>query len=221
MPEVKVEGASIVFVGAFNPSIFQPAWFAAEGLIAKEEAEEADLSIVHPEVVVFSAEWFSLEVTRERWHASSVQPPFFDALRDLAVGAFTILHYTPVRMVGLNRDWHFQAESEEDWHAIGHRLAPMLPWEGILTNPGMRSLTMEGVRPDAHRGFVRVKVEPSLTVKHGIYVSVNDHYDVEDTDSAVNAADLAVQTVAESWTDSLGRSAKIVEQLLKRRADGP
>ncbi len=215
-PEIKIEAASIVLVGSFNPAIFQPAWFSAEGLLAKEETAEANLGIAHPEILAFTADWLSIEVTRERWIITTVQPPFYGALRDLALGTFTVLHHTPIAMMGLNRDWHFRMDSEDHWHEVGHRLAPPANWEGILEKPGMRSLTMEGVRPDGLRGFLRVKVEPSGKVHPGVYININDHYEVVAGDAEVQSADVAMETIREHWEASLARSNDIVNEIFNR-----
>jgi hypothetical protein len=45
---------------SFNPQIFQPAWFAAEGLIRKGEAEAAKIEIVpcRPQRLDRRAVWY-------------------------------------------------------------------------------------------------------------------------------------------------------------------
>jgi len=42
----EVQESSIVFIGSFNPKIFQPAWFVKEGLIPKQEGHEAEIEIM-------------------------------------------------------------------------------------------------------------------------------------------------------------------------------
>src|SRR5882762_5070374 len=100
-------------------------------------------------------------------------------MRDLIVGTFNLLQHTPLHKLGINIDMHFRMDSEASWHAFGHRLAPKDLWQDTLKNPGMRSLTMEGQRPDAFRGYIRVQVEPSIKIHPGVYVRVNDHYEIE------------------------------------------
>ena len=70
-----IQGVTVVFLGDFNPKIFQPAWFAVQGLIRQQEAEEANVEIIHPDVVSFSLEWLALQVTRERFAISTTQSP--------------------------------------------------------------------------------------------------------------------------------------------------
>ena len=64
----EIEGMSIVFRGDFNPKIFQPAWFAAQGLIRNEEADEAKIEIIHPTIVVFSLDWLRIQIEPNRFY---------------------------------------------------------------------------------------------------------------------------------------------------------
>jgi hypothetical protein len=119
-------------------------------------------------------------------------------------------------MMGLNRDCHFRMPSEEAWHVFGHRLTPKEPWAGILTEPGMRSLTMEGVRPDNLKGYIRVRVEPSVQVHPGVFININDHYEVKDM-ATVRGCDEIIDILDREWKNSLDRSAEIVSLLLESK----
>jgi hypothetical protein len=59
MPVIKseIDGHTIVFVGSFNPQIFQPAWFASRNLLKKEEADGAKIEIINRQLVIFSSGW--------------------------------------------------------------------------------------------------------------------------------------------------------------------
>jgi hypothetical protein len=194
-------------VGSFNPRIFQPAWFAAEGLIRKAEADEATIEVIHPEVVSFHTELFHVQVVADRFAASTGNPSFYEPIRDLVVGTFRILSHTPVYALGLNRDGHFRVDSAEAWHALGNRLVPKEPWDNLLEKPGMRSLTVEGVRPDGRKGYIRVRVEPSVKVlPHGVYVAVNDHYEVQDKAEALGCRE-ALDVIDSSWRSFMDRTS--------------
>ena len=71
-PHVK-QYKSIVLLGKFNPTIFQPFWFVAQKLIGKQDGESAELGIVHPDIVNFKLRWCNLEVTRERFVVTTTQ----------------------------------------------------------------------------------------------------------------------------------------------------
>ena len=215
-PKPEIEGVGIVLVGAFNPRIFQPAWFAAENLIREEEAQAAKIELIHRQVTIFSLDWLHLQVTDEQFVVTTTQSSFYEPLRDLVLGTFRLLRHTPIRMMGLNRDCHFRMPSEEAWHTFGHRLTPKEPWAGILKEPGMRSLTMEGLRPDNLKGYIRVRVEPSVRVHPGVFINVNDHYEVKDA-TTVRGCDEIIDILDHEWQSSLGRSAEIAALLLESK----
>lgn len=213
MPVIKseIDGHTIVFVGSFNPQIFQPAWFASQNLLKREEADGAKIEIINRELVIFSSGWFRIEVTTERMILATAQAQAFEWLRDLAIGTFRVLPHTPMDKLGINRDTHFRMETEEAWHAIGHRLAPKDIWKELLTDPGMAGLTIQGKRPDEHKGALNVRVEPSGKVKPGVFVNVNDHYELPL--EASHGCDQIISLLEASWTKSMGRSLKIAETI--------
>ena len=81
-----IQGMSIVFLGDFNPKIFQPAWFAQENLIRAQEAEAADIKIINPEIVIFEFEWLSVQITRDRCIFGTTQEAYYEIVRDLCLG---------------------------------------------------------------------------------------------------------------------------------------
>jgi hypothetical protein len=218
----EIQGVSIVLLGDFNPKIFQPAWFAAQGLIGTLESEEAEanVEIIHPDVTIFRLDWLTLQVTRERFLASTAQEAYVEVLRDLVFGTFTLLRHTPAGVMGINLDMHFRMRSEEEWHAFGDRLAPKEQWKGVLEKPGMRRLDMEGARPDGLRGYIRVRVEPSPRIHPGVYFSVNDHYTVENP-AAVVGCDEIIDILGRHWGESIKRSENIISSLQRDTTGAP
>lgn len=204
----KVQGLSIVLIGDFNPKIFQPAWFASEQLIGKDEADQAKIEVIHPEIVSFQLDWLQLHVTREKLSASTGQEPF-ELSRDLIISTFTLLRHTPLRALGINREMHFHVETVEQWHNFGHLLAPKAIWVDLLNEPGMRSLVMEGVRSDNLKGRIRTFVEPSLRAQPGVYLKVNDHYEI-------SGAKEATEILTNHWDESLHRANRIIQALVSK-----
>lgn len=211
--KVVVEGLSIVVLGFFNPAIFHPAWFAEQELISSEEATNAKVDIVAGEVSAFSLEWLKVQVLRERFSAASLGSPSPDILRDFVLGMLTILNHTPVTMLGLNSDKHIDMGTEGSWHDFGHWLATPDPWGNVLKHPGLRSLTMEGQRPDDYEGMIRVKVEPSTRTKFGVYINVNDHYVVSTKEETGGSAELATQIIREQWKSFLELSNDVADSI--------
>jgi hypothetical protein len=210
--EPEIAGVSVVLLGSFNPQIFQPAWFALQQLLPQAISDEAEVNVVHPEIVDFEADWLSVQVRRDRLSLTTVRDPA-EQLRDLALGVLSILRHTPVRVMGINREVHVRMRSEDEWHAVGHRLAPQANW-GLLREPGMENLTIRALRPDGDQsGLVRVIVEPSNRIQPGVYVQVNDQYTwpVEPGETALPQA---VKVLEAEWESSLNRAGAIIDAVL-------
>jgi hypothetical protein len=218
MKDPEHQGINLVLVGQFNPSIFQPVWFASEDLIRAGEADTAKIEIIHPDLAIINInmEGFRIEVTPVRFSISTSQVPYFEVIRDLALGTFRILKHTPISMLGINFLAHYKLDSEEKWHEVGHTLAPKLPWGDALDSPGLRSLTMEeSRRRDGQAGHLRVKVEPSTKVNPGIYLDINDHFQ-KPNDSKTTGSEEIMTILEKSWEASLERSGKIIRTLLEQ-----
>src|SRR3989304_1023383 len=160
----EIESAVIVLRGNFNPSIVQPFWLAAHGLIRSEEAEAAKIDIITPPLASFTAVWLTLQVTQDRFSASTTDAAHYEPLRDLVVGIFSLLEHTQFDKMGINRQMHYRMPSEERWHALGHLLAPKAAWKDMMVHPGLRSLIIEGLRVGIPEAKIYVKVEPSVKV---------------------------------------------------------
>jgi hypothetical protein len=155
-------------------------------------------------MVSFTAGWFLINVSEDRFSVTSLTAPSYDLLRDLVLGTFRLLRYTPIHAMGLNKDVHYRIESEEAWHAVGHKLAPPTNWDTVLKHPGMRSLLVEGARDDGLAGYVHIKVEPSARVHPGLYVGVNDHYEITDAAPAEGATRI-LKLLEEQWNGAQAR----------------
>mgnify|MGYP001570042317 CR=1 FL=1 len=217
MAELRIQSASIVLRGSLNPAIFHPAWFERHGLLRSAEADAAKISVVSPQITSFTTEWLELQVTQDRFQAETSQEAYNESLRDLISGAFELLSHTPVKQKGLNRHFHFLMASESRWHSVGNLLAPKEPWRGILDTPGMQSLTMKGTKPKEEKGYVRVTVEPSNRVSPGVYIAVNDHYELDDVeDKSTAGTALALQFLKARWVDSMQKSRAIADTIVEK-----
>jgi hypothetical protein len=203
MPAVaQIRGLSLVLVGDFNPTIFHPRWFSSEGLLTDQEAKTATIHISHPDVTMFELSWMSLAVQRDRLDVTSLAEPYFERLVMLICKTFELLRHTPLRLLGINNQGHFRASTLDKWHALGDTLAPKEFWGEFFENPGMQSLEIRQVpRPDHRRGHLQVKVEPSIRVTPGVYIEVNDHFDVSGPDDI--GASSVITNLQECWVASL------------------
>jgi hypothetical protein len=122
------------------------------------------------------------------------------------------LSHTPLRFMGINRNFHYNLDTENDWHALGHRLVPKQDWDHLLEKPGMQNVSVMGQRPDEFKGHVQVMVQPSTRIKYGIFIEVNDHYMLKD-EKEIGGAETARIILSEKWNDSMTRSLKIAQTI--------
>ncbi len=178
---------NIVVVGKFNPAIFHPMWYSANGLIRKEESETANLELIHEKVAIFTIDsWCRFQVTTDRFIVETRDLTKREAIRDLAAGTFEILEHTPVSAFGFNRVRTYQMKSEAEWHAFGNLLAPKGPWAAILTEPGLRNLVIEGNRSNCEAKYIQIRIDPTLeTGPFGISIRINEHHELSNADPPV------------------------------------
>ena len=200
--KAELSGHTIVLIGAFNPMIFHPAWFAAQKLLKESEALTAKIGILHQSIAVFDLDWLHVEVTPERFTALTVHEASFEWVRDLAVGTFTVLNHTPVTMLGMNYDFHFPLKSNSDWRVIERSLAAGTASSSVFHSPKIRRIAIEDIRDfNSLTGLYTVTIEPSLKVDPGVYFGTNDHYDLPSSDPAAGSKK-AVEVLTQEWKHS-------------------
>lgn len=208
------ETVTIVVVGNFNPAIFHPAWLAKNNLIREEEAQSADVALVSGEATIFDADWLKLQVTQERFIASTRDPSKYRPLRDLVLSVFKLLEHTPVTAVGLNTDAHYKLDTLEEWHSFGHFYVPKSTWSSLLENAGMKMLIVEGTRQGSGASKVEIQVQPSPSVKFGVFFHLHQHYELANQAEKYgnkSAMTLLLTTIDNEWDDFLlfaGSAAK-------------
>jgi hypothetical protein len=214
MPKtLEIDSASIVILGSFNPAIFHPSWFKANGLIKPEEADKAKLEVTSPLISIFGVEWFRLQVETQKFVIQTENETHFELVSDLVMGTFSLLEHTPVTAIGLNRSMHFKMDSEESWNAFGDRIAPKDYWQDALREPGLVSLVMQGPKQRPNKGTddrINVRVESSTRIIPGIFIDVNNHFEIKDND-----IQKVLNILKESWRDVLINSRRIADQIIK------
>ncbi len=209
---VEIDQLSCVLIGSFNPAIVQPSWLARQGLVQPAEADAAEIRIIQAEISAFELGPFAFQVMRERFQITVANAGEGPALRDIVVGVLALLGQTPVTHVGFNRRMHMRMSSQEQWHQVGHRLAPKAPYEGLLDEPGMRAVVIWGKRPHSDATRFEVRVEPSEQVKPGVFISTNCHYDLGDIDGASAAG----TKIAAEWDEDQRFALQFAKELVSK-----
>jgi hypothetical protein len=157
-------------------------------------------------------------VQRELFIAQSDREPFV-RLSDLVIGCFNRLKDTPISKIGINRRAHIKLESADKWHSLGDILAPKEHWKKILNEEsgerqiGLLSLTIQrSKRPDGLLGHLQVKVEPSVPVSNGVFVEVNDHYEIPTKDPL--GCEEILEILSNNFAKSIPRSEEMIDSLI-------
>lgn len=198
--ETQQEAISIVILGDFNPSIFQPFWFSANGLMPSEETKAAEIEMIHKRLASFSMGKIKVQVDEARLGLTTVESPQGLVLRDLAIGTLSILEHTPLKAIGINLDTVFELESDDAWHAIGHRLVPKKHWTPFVSQPGMQQVIVEGKRDNCSADRIQIRVQP--TAQRQVMVAINQHYNLASKErmDVRERHDAAVRALQEDWT---------------------
>lgn len=217
---------AIVLVGAFNPVIFRPDWFLKYDLLTELETDSTEVEVIHSEISIFSAPWFKLVVEPKRLTAIVTEEPHVRMI-DMLVRTFKEqLSHTPILQLGINRRVHFKVKDMETLDKVGKKLAPQEPWgewakdiskKKKSGHGGMSSLTMQQsvVDDDRPAGKIRARVEPSVKVRPGIHMEVNDHYELEEKNiEKVTGCNEMIKLLENNFDKSLQRSHWIIDQIM-------
>ena len=210
--------ASLVVLGDFAPTIFHPRWFHDYGLLGKGETNESvddkNFTLV-PHLANFKVGQFEFQITRERFQVTTNREDYFEPMRDLAQGTFSILDNSPVRAIGFNWGVHIRTGSEAAWHAVGDRLTPKANWKELWPKHiGMQDVSMRLDRDDQFVGAINVSVQPSFTLQYAVYIGINDHFDFSAKES-FKASD-AAQFIKTEWQKGQDRAKIILEGIYSR-----
>ena len=204
----------IVFLGDFNPSIFQPYWYSHHGLISNDEAEKAQIKLIHPDITDFGIDWFNIQITRDRFIIKTQQESHFDPIYDLIMGTFSLLKETPLKRMGINFEAHVKMRDENTWNNYGDKLAPKEIWKRKFNRPGLNVLQIKSDRLDEYNGYILATIKPSNELQYGVHFHINDHYELTDPNEMVDSSFL-LDVFAKEKQLSVNRSIDLINSLLE------
>lgn len=208
-----IEELAIVFIGDFNPSIFQPYWFAKQGLIREQEANDADVEIVHKELVQFSLDWCKIEINQSKAIFYTEQKPYFEPLRDLVVESLKILKETPIRILGINYDYTLSLGDSKRYFQFGDVLSPVKEWTNYR-NPRLQQLELVELKEPSGLGRKTIRITPGdKRIPFSVKVAHNDHFN-HFSQGDFDQSDL-VETLLENFDNVQKETLETTEQLIK------
>ncbi len=196
MNEIKpyAQALSIVVVGRFNPAIFHPLWFKQLDVFSDKEIDESTKQfkgVVHRDIADFQIDWCRINVTEHRYMVSTKMDPYFERLRKLVYSSFELLSHTPVTALGINPEVDYNIRDKDKWNAFGHRILPKDDWREITCEPGMQEVKVKDKRANStYEGYSMIRLTPSEKVDFGIYIHMNEHFELGNMDSTFSTKNL-------------------------------
>jgi hypothetical protein len=210
----QLSGNSIVLLGVFDPSLVQPRLLFEEQILRETDLAELTMDIVLPDTISFHLPWMTVSVETIRFAATTtLTSPAGEPVRDFVADVIDTMKTARVRALGINTDMHFGTSGADAWHRIGHTLAPKEGiWKPVLKEPGLQTMSIKAQRDDEYGGYLLVKVEPSTRIQHGIYVSVNDHFEISEEELEKRPRALSAR-LSDQWTSCTQRADRIISQI--------
>jgi len=86
-------------------------------------------------------------------------------------------------------------------------------WNDVLSQPGMQSLTIKGVRSGEFPGEINVTVQPSKRFRYGLFVSSNYHYSVPLDDAGTPRSERAIEYLSAEWKTALEQARRVAYRI--------
>lgn len=218
---IQNRGTALVVIGAFNPAMFHPSWFEHYDLLGKKEvaaaASEQNL-LVSAEIALFKVSGFDIDVRPNRLQIGTSQESLFDATLDLVCSLLQILDGVVVAQMGINWVAHYATQSTQAWHKAGDVLVPKTIWSKIWPkHAGMTNLSLQLERDDDKKGNINMNFQPSLVVTNGVFLSINDHYDLKGAKDIYSSE--AAQQLRTFWPQSKSTANKLIDSVYKETTE--
>ncbi len=174
---------SIVCVGNFNPSIFQPEWFRRHSLLQDSEVDPGQIEsfVVSPDITyLVTGDWLNFRCTTQKMVIETTDPSKYYPIGDLTASIFAILDQTPLSSYGFNAHAGYQFFSREVFDGMGHSLAPKdNVWDKVMTRPGLASLAIVDGPHEDDIFRRQIKLDNLFDMVMGVELSENRHFEEE------------------------------------------
>jgi hypothetical protein len=211
------QGIDVVLVGSFNPAIFHPQWFLRHRLIGEEEADPQGVKVVSADVTEIRVGEIRIICVAERLSLGTQNVAYEQKLRDLLEGLLALLPHTPVRACGINPAAHYQLESVDYWHQIGHTLVPKdVIWKDLFVNPGLKNLTIQSKDKPEDVNEINITIEPSTRFNPGLYIHVNNHFALSAESGDVGSASLIKDIIKTQWAKATNQVNRVANAIFDK-----
>jgi hypothetical protein len=173
-----LDATSIVVVGAMNPRIHQPHWYAATGIISAEELQVGDNTLIAvPRITQFSLDHIKITCQDDRWDLFSDGEESFSRAVEIASLTWNKLPETPVSSYGFN---FFASFFVGEGMACGS-LCSLLPSSMLELGFSPKAAEYKVIGAEDGLGQVTVDLRPSDQASSTITASINYHFIPEES----------------------------------------
>lgn len=212
---LKENQSSLVLLGNFNPSIFNPYWLSEEGCIKKTEEKTAKINITHPQISDFSVgEWLHISVTPDRFQANLLDNSYLDIFFDLVISIFDKLLYTPLTQMGINNTYEYSFSDIDGKNKLLKLLAPSNIWQQIKNEPIFVSqrIAFKKESTDLYNNFYNVSLSQSEKNDIGLSININDHYELKNVHNSRNI--IIMELFQKNWHESNKETLEIANKIM-------
>ncbi|MGR3293568.1 MAG: hypothetical protein ACUZ9M_06070 [Candidatus Scalindua sp.] len=221
-----LHSSSIVFLGNFNPAIFQTQWFDRFKILPIQEiqwaegekpkkielpgtkiiVEEAPYIIITSDHTLLQFPSLQIEVFPDKYICSSKNKEAFSLIKNVTISIFKVLEHTPIKAVGINfeGDCKFRKGAQEILNDLF-----------VNNNRAFKKTFGNDFRIGGTIGFkqesrkITLRIKGSNTINDGINFSLNFHDDIEP-----QQAKLAIEVVRRNYDKDIKKSNKIIKDLI-------
>lgn len=184
--------ATIVIAGQFHPGVFTPDWFQSHQIVSEEDCKSSKINFIDDSTIHINFGWFSWFSDPQRAMIELNTDGYDNQMLDLTRSILTMFAYTKVSAIGINFKFFVNMNSEEDWHLIGHTLAPKDVWKSSFGNEdlhyGMKETALQVEDFYGEDSILNMSVKTANNVNepkhpHRLLIEFNNHFSMSDQNS--------------------------------------
>lgn len=221
--------SSIIFLGSFNPAIFQTQWFDRYKILPIQETkwaegekpkvievpyegskfifEEVPRTYVMPSRTYITFPSLTIDVTLDRYACITTKIEKIQLIKDVTVKIFGILEHTPIRSVGINFEGHWKCKDNAQEKLRNLFARDDGSFKKIFGNEYHIGGTI-AFEQDSR--IVKLIIKESILLNDGIHFNFNFHH--EDTEP--HPATAAVDIIKNKFDEDLDNSIKYIKELI-------
>ena len=218
--EKKASSFSIVLIGDFSPSMFQPYWFKHYGIISDDEfnsiRRNEEKTIITNSFSTFETENLCFRIELKRFTIIAKKEPFellLDVLKKFQETTSSLL----IKKFGMNYSFHIDLENLQNMNMFGDIIAPKKYWKSFFydvdVNNRENGLANISMVKKTEFGYTNLIIETSSYFTNALYVTYNFHFDSPSDNSFdfLDVADLIDEKYNQFMNYSNDTTKKIIE----------